>query len=63
MTQEELAKEKEKELAEREGKLKQYELKLAKIDYFKEKGYDINLVYLYSLLFLLHRFLVHNQLN
>lgn len=44
MTQEELAKEKEKELAERENQLKEYELKLAKLDYFKTKGYDIELL-------------------
>lgn len=44
MTQEELQQEKERELAEREGKLKQYELKLSKLDYFKEKGYNIDLL-------------------
>lgn len=44
MTAEELQAEKEKELAERESQLKQYELKLSKLDYFKEKGYDIELL-------------------
>ncbi|HHV25999.1 MAG TPA: DUF4355 domain-containing protein [Tissierellia bacterium] len=44
MTAEELQQEKERELQEREQKLQQYELKLAKIDYFKEKDYDISLL-------------------
>lgn len=44
MTQEELQAEKERELAERENTLKQYELKLSKLDYFKEKGYNIELL-------------------
>ena len=44
MTQEELQAEKERELAERESTLKQYELKLSKLDYFKEKGYSIELL-------------------
>lgn len=44
MTAEELQQEKEKELAERENQLKQYELKLSKLDYFKEKNYDISLL-------------------
>ncbi len=44
MTAEELQAEKERELAEREQKLQQYELKLAKLDYFKEKNYDIDLL-------------------
>ena len=43
LSQEELQSEKERELAEREEQIKQYELKLAKIDYFKEKGYDMQL--------------------
>lgn len=41
---EELQTEKERELAERETTLKQYELKLSKLDYFKEKGYNIDLL-------------------
>ncbi|MCK9471782.1 MAG: DUF4355 domain-containing protein [Bacilli bacterium] len=44
MTVEELQTEKEKELAERENTLKQYELKLSKLDYFKEKNYNIELL-------------------
>lgn len=44
LSQEELQAEKEKELAEREQQLKEYELKLAKLDYFKEKGYNIELL-------------------
>ncbi|WP_195837953.1 DUF4355 domain-containing protein [Tissierella pigra] len=44
MTQEELQQEKERELLERENQLKQYELKLSKLDYFKEKGYNIELL-------------------
>ncbi|MGF7057193.1 capsid assembly scaffolding protein Gp46 family protein [Brassicibacter mesophilus] len=44
MTAEELQKEKERELAERENTLKQYELKISKIDYFKEKDYDLDFV-------------------
>lgn len=44
MTVEELQEEKLRELAERENQLKQYELKLSKLDYFKEKGYDIELL-------------------
>lgn len=44
MTQEELQLEKERELSEREQTLKQYELKLSKLDYFKEKGYNIELL-------------------
>ena len=43
LTAEELQAEKEKELAEKENELKAYELKLSKLDYFKEKGYNIEL--------------------
>lgn len=44
LTAEELQAEKEKELAEKENELKAYELKLSKLDYFKEKGYNIELL-------------------
>jgi len=44
MTAEELQAEKERELAERENQIKQYELKLMKLDYFKEKDYNIELL-------------------
>lgn len=44
MTQEELQADKERELGEREDKLRQYELKLSKLEYFKEKDYDIGLL-------------------
>ncbi|WP_283592087.1 capsid assembly scaffolding protein Gp46 family protein [Clostridium butanoliproducens] len=43
MTAEELQTEKERELVERERKIQEYELKLNKIDYFKEKGYSLDL--------------------
>lgn len=44
MTNEELAEQKKQELEEREKQLQQYELKLKKIDYFKENNLDIGLV-------------------
>ena len=44
MTQEEISQQKQKELQEREEQLEKYELKLKKIDYFKENNIDITLV-------------------
>lgn len=44
MTVEELQEEKLRELAERENKIAQYELNLSKLDYFKTKNYDIELL-------------------
>lgn len=43
MTAEELQATRETELAERETKIQAYELKLSKLDLFKNKGYDLDL--------------------